>query len=76
MLGYNFNSYGGMEVIQNSWLVDKIRRKIHRKKRIDKKYLKRFGHKEVPKKDFIVMGNKLIGHPKTIKKFEKLWNKK
>lgn len=72
--------YNGMEIVESNYLVKeiKIRVKRHKKKRIDKKWLKRYGYnvKTVPKRDLIIFQNKIIGHPDTIKKLkEQIRNK-
>ena len=62
----------GLEVIHSCVIVDRIpiQSKTHRQKRINKKWLKKYGTKiiEVPKKDVFIFDGKIIGHPKTLNK--------
>lgn len=39
--------YCGMQIIITDAITKKVRRRTHKKKRIDKKWLKRYGYKEV-----------------------------
>jgi hypothetical protein len=39
--------YCGMQIIVTDAITKKVRRRTHKKKRIDKKWLKRYGYKEV-----------------------------
>lgn len=47
---------------------DLVRAKTHKKKRIDKKWLKRYGYKRVPKKELYICKDPamIIGHSKYI----------
>lgn len=61
--------FGGIEIIENPHMVDKIRVRRHKKKRIDKKWLKRYGYRYVPQKQFLMMKEttgriKVFAHPK------------
>ncbi|ATF13509.1 hypothetical protein A616_16455 [Brevibacillus brevis X23] len=72
-----FNKYSllklmGYGIIEDPLLVDCIQKKSHRKTRINKKWGKRYGCYEVPKKDLIQMGNQIIGHPSVIAQLNKL----
>ena len=58
MLGYRFISCDSM--------VHKIQCRKHRKKRINKKWLKRYGFKYVPMTEVYQTGDKFIAHPKII----------
>lgn len=61
----------GYQIIENNYLIDRVRVRTHKKKRINKKWTKRYGYKGVPKKDVYIMGDKIIGHPDTINKMRK-----
>jgi cupin superfamily acireductone dioxygenase involved in methionine salvage len=74
------NSYAlpylhGLEFFPTTKAVDfiSIQAKKHNQKRINKKWLKKYGHKtvEVPSNKYFVMGNKIIAHPDMIEKIKK-----
>ena len=51
----------GMEIIITEYLTKDIQRRTHKKRRINKKWLKRYGYKCVPDNDkMIVFNNKLF----------------
>ena len=51
----------GMEIIITKCLTKDIQRRTHKKRRINKKWLKRYGYKCVPDNDkMIVFNNKLF----------------
>ena len=51
----------GMEIIITEYLTKDIQRRTHKKHRINKKWLKRYGYKCVPDNDkIIVFNNKLF----------------
>ena len=51
----------GMEIIITKCLTKEIKRRTHKKHRINKKWLKRYGYKCVPDNDkMIVFNNKLF----------------
>jgi hypothetical protein len=68
---YGLNLYG-LELHTSLGCIDlkTVRVKTHRQKRIDKKWLKRYGFRQisVPSQKTFVMGNKIICHPATAKK--------
>lgn len=64
--------YNGMPVIENSWLTDKVQAKTHKKKRINKKWLKRYGYKEVPSKKILVFNNQFFMHPNMAKRLRQI----
>lgn len=70
------NSIYGMKIIANSNLQKKVQARRHRKKRIDKKWRKRYGYKWVPDLGtaYVVddpwYGKVLICHPKLVDKLE------
>ena len=58
----------GMRLIECPYITKQIQRRIHRKKRINKKWLKRYGYKDVPDYNNIAVANGCIfAQPKTIK---------
>ena len=51
---------GDMEIIITDRITKTVRARKHKKRRIDKKWLKRYGHKEVPDDNTVYrMGNTL-----------------
>lgn len=51
----------GMEIVITECLTKDIQRRTHKKRRINKKWLKRYGYKYVPDNDkMIVFNNKLF----------------
>jgi hypothetical protein len=61
--------YGGFVLMESNALTKRVQRRTHKKRRINKKWRKRYGYKDVPDDGKIVkFGNVLIGTPKTIRK--------
>lgn len=58
------NSFFGYQIITNPYMADKVQARRHKKKRINKKWRKRYGFKEVPWNKFVIDGNKIYCHPK------------
>lgn len=66
--------YGGMcfRIEETNCLTKKAQRKTHRKKRINKKWLKRYGMHDVPDDGHIlVMGDVLFMTPRTVQWIKK-----
>lgn len=57
----------GMRLIEALNWTDRVQIKTHRKRRINKKWAKRYGFKITPKRDFAWIGDCLIGHPAVIR---------
>lgn len=71
------NSLWGIPVIKNKILVvyESVQKRKHRAKRINKKWLKRYGYKLLTKPDpkiYQLYDGKIFGHPETIDKWLKL----
>ena len=49
--------FGGMDIIITERITKDIQRRKHKKRRINKKWLKRYGYKCVPDDDKIIMSN-------------------
>lgn len=69
----------GLQIIENKYMVSGHERRPVKKsksKRIQKKFNKKYGFKyyEIADKKVYIFENKLIGHPKTIKKLLKTIN--
>jgi hypothetical protein len=61
--------YFGFRLIGTNAITKRVQRRTHRKKRINKKWLKRYGYKTVPDHEKVVRtGNCLYATPKTIRK--------
>lgn len=59
----------GVRLIETNAITKEVQRRTHRKKRINKKWLKRFGYKTVPDHGRVIrMGDMIFGTPKTIQK--------
>jgi hypothetical protein len=63
--------YNGFAIIEDRFMVDRYQARTHRKKRINKKWAKRYGFREVPKKTVIMVGNKVVMHPATAAEFRR-----
>lgn len=60
-------TFGGYRLIESPYMCDKVQARKHKKKRINKKWLKRYGMKEKPwSKLLITDSGMIIGHPKMI----------
>lgn len=65
----NYCYLNGYAIIESEHCVDPVRSRKHKKRRIDKKWLKRYGYKYVPKKEiYITTDRMIIGHPILIRK--------
>ena len=47
----------GMEIFVTEWITKDIQRRKHKNRRINKKWLKRYGYKCVPDNDKIILSN-------------------
>jgi hypothetical protein len=65
---YNYNGIFGYSVIGVPHMADKVQARRHKKKRINKKWRKRYGMKEIPWNKFYIEGNKIYCHPKLVEK--------
>ncbi|ASA22675.1 hypothetical protein B9T62_18890 [Paenibacillus donghaensis] len=62
----------GFKFVENIHMVDKKQAKTHKSKRINKKWMKRYGYIHIPKKDVFIMGDMVVGHPQTIRMLKDL----
>lgn len=60
--------FDGYPVIATRLWCKDIQARKHKKKRINKKWLKRYGMKKVPREDLFLFDGKIYGHPKVIDK--------
>ena len=62
-----YTFFDGCPLIEAPYMADRVQARTHKKKRINKKWKKRDGMKDVPwKKFFITNDGKIYGHPKMI----------
>ena len=60
--------FSGYQLIETHYCADWVQARKHKKKRINKKWLKRYGMKEVPWNKFFIVGDKIYAHPVMIQK--------
>lgn len=61
--------YNGMRLIETTAITKEVQRRTHRKRRINKKWLKRYGFKTVLDDGRIILyGDCILATPNTIKK--------
>jgi hypothetical protein len=65
-----FNNFDGFKVITDRYALDRVQARTHKNNRINKKWLRKYGHKLVPSEKIrIEMANRwLIVHPKYAEK--------
>lgn len=69
--------FNGMPIIISNYITKKVRCRTHKKRRIDKKWLKRYGYKEVQDSTTVYMTNgSLFMSQKCYDKFSSLIDKK
>lgn len=69
--------FNGMPIIISNYIIKKVRCRTHKKRRIDKKWLKRYGYKEVQDSTTVYMTNgSLFMSKKCYDKFSGLIDKK
>lgn len=68
--GLDYTSILGYQIIEVPYMVDIVQARTHKKKRINKKWRKRYGVKEVPWNKFYIEGNRIYCHPKMIAKIQ------
>ena len=65
-------SFMGYRLIETTVITKQIQRRTHRKRRINKKWLKRYGYKTVlDDEKIVIMGNCIYATPKTVEKITK-----
>lgn len=68
--GLDCTNIFGYQVICVSYMADKVQARTHKKKRINKKWRKRYGFKEIPWNKFFIEGNRIYCHPKMFEKIK------
>ena len=71
MIGETIHNYAGFKLVKADCLVEYVQRRKHKKRRINKKWLKRYGCKAIPSRSFYVFENSIIAHPQTMKRLVK-----
>ena len=65
------NMFYGYQIIETPFMSDSVQAKKHKKKRVNKKWKKRYGMKEIPKKEFLITNDgKIFGHPKIVNRIK------
>lgn len=70
MFNEYINSIFGYQLIGVPFMCNKVQARTHKKKRINKKWRKRYGFREVPWKNFYVVDRTIYCHPKMIDKIK------
>lgn len=60
----------GYHLIEAPSMVDRRQRRRHKKKRINKKWAKRYGFSETPSTQILIGDGKIIAHPSVIRKIK------
>lgn len=59
------------QIIESPFMSDSVQAKTHKKKRINKKWKKRYGTREIPKNDILITNDgKIIAHPKIVNRIK------
>ena len=70
MFYYELMKLKGYEFIADESMIDVIPNKSHKKKRISKKWNKKYGITAVPSQEKRIMGDKIFAHPKLIEELK------
>lgn len=62
--------YMGYRLVENPTMVNRRQRRTHKKKRINKKWAKRYGFSETPHNQFVIANGMIIAHPSVIQKLK------
>ena len=65
-----YDSIFGYSVIATDYMRETEQARKHKKKRINKKWLKRYGMRSVPSKRIVIFDGKIYVHPKTLVKIK------
>lgn len=58
------NYINGLRLIETTAITKKVQRRTHKKRRINKKWAKRYGYREVPDtKKIVLVGGHIYAHP-------------
>ena len=69
---YIYNSIFGYDIIGVPYMADKVQARKHKKKRVNKKWRKRYGMKDIPWKKFYIdtANMRIYCHPKMVEKIK------
>ena len=70
MFNEYIDSIFGYQLIEVSFMCDKVQARTHKKRRINKKWRKRYGVKEVPWNKIIICDHKIYCHPNMAEKIK------
>lgn len=68
--------YDGMGFVPSGVMVINVPKRKHKKKRIQKKWIKRYGYKTIPDPKLYVYDGKIIAHPDTVERVVKILKNK
>lgn len=71
----NLNLINGLDMVTSTRFtkgVSNIPKKRNKSKRIQKKWIKKYGYKPIPDEQIYMFDGKIMGHPITIKRMLKL----
>lgn len=76
-LNYYGNILFGVKIIECPEMVNKKQRRFNKNKRINKKWIKKYGYIDIPRRDVVhdPYHNCIYGHPDTLNKMIELCNK-
>lgn len=61
----------GCQIIETPFMCDTVQAKKHKKKRVNKKWKKRYGMKEIPKNSVLITNDgKIIAHPEIVNRIK------
>jgi len=67
----------GLRLIETTAITKTVQRRTHKKRRINKKWAKRYGYKKIPDDNKImVAGGYIFGTPKMINRIKHVWKGK
>ena len=66
----NIDFFEGYRLIATPYFADTVQRRTHKKKRINKKWKKKYGTMQKPWNKLIMVDGKIYGHPKIIEKIK------
>lgn len=70
------DEFMGYRIVAAPCMCDKVQARRHKKKRINKKWRKRYGMRAVPWKKFLIHDGVIYGHPLWIDKLKEAIRKK
>lgn len=65
-----YDSVFGYPVVATDYMRERVQARRHKKKRINKKWRKRYGEKSVPSRSIVIFDGKIYCHPKMLAKIK------